>query len=77
MNFQKSLKSPLTKLGFSRSYCASIDRVQGITFTVPDITVQNDTVEKVFELEESIKMAQMQLDLLSDKRSKIIQSFLN
>lgn len=31
-------------MGFSRNYRASIDRVKGITFSVPDITEQNKVV---------------------------------
>ena len=38
------------KMGFSRSYRASIDRVQGITFTVPDISIQNNAMSEVAEL---------------------------
>ena len=39
------------KIGFSRSLRASIDRVQVITFTVPDREAQDETVAKVNELE--------------------------
>ena len=43
------------KMGFSRSYRASIDRVQGITFTVPDISIQNNAMSKVEDHEMTIK----------------------
>ena len=64
------------KMGFSRSYRASIDRVQGITFSVPDIIVQNEAMIKVADLEKSIKAAQKQLELLSDKRAEVLQRVL-
>ena len=41
------LETEGSKMKFSRSYRASIDRVEGISFTVPDIDVQNTAVEKV------------------------------
>lgn len=34
------------KMGFSRSYRSSIDRVQGITFTFPDISIQKTLCRK-------------------------------
>ena len=49
------------KMGFSRSYRASIDRVQGITFTVPDISIK--------ELEGS-------LEKIASRRSEIIRKAL-
>lgn len=64
------------KMGFSRSYRASIDRVQGITFSVPDIVVQNEAMKKIYDLEESIKAAEVKLASLNSKRTVIIQSFL-
>ena len=64
------------KMGFSRSYRASIDRVQGITFSVPDIVIQNEAMRKVFDLEESIKAAEEKLAGLNAKRAEIIKSYL-
>ena len=49
------------KMGFSRSYRASIDRIQGIAFTVPDIDIQNETIEKILELEHKIADAEKEL----------------
>ena len=64
------------KMGFSRSYRASIDRVQGITFTVPDITIQNDMMTKVMEYEQKIKEAESMLDSIIDKKEAVIQKVL-
>lgn len=64
------------KMGFSRSYRASIDRVQGITFSVPGIATQNAAMKEVSNLEEEIKNAERKLEELSEKRKNIIREFL-
>lgn len=65
------------KLNFSRSYRASIDRIQGITFSVPAISLQNDVVAKVIDLEHKIADAEQKLKGLSGKKSGIIASYIN
>ena len=52
------------KMGFSRSYRASIDRVQGISFNVPDI-------------EKQISEANSMLEALSKKTAEILNKYLN
>ena len=64
------------KMGFSRSYRASIDRVESISFTVPDIDVQNKAMEEVLHLEKLIKEAEKSLKALSEKRTEIVQKYL-
>ena len=64
------------KMGFSRSYRASIDRVESISFTVPDIDVQNKAMEEVLHLEKLIKEAEKSLKALSEKRTEIVQTYL-
>ena len=63
-------------MGFSRSYRASIDRVQGITFTVPDIAVQDDAMNKVADYESKIAEAEMHLEEIAAKRNVIIRKAL-
>lgn len=63
-------------MGFSRSYRASIDRVEGVSFYVPDIIVQNKTMEKVLEYEAKIKELELLLKSLDDKKTAIINSFI-
>lgn len=65
------------KMGFSRSYRASIDRVQGITFTVPDRKLQDDTVAKVAIIEAKITEAQQHLKTLNEKIADILYQYLN
>lgn len=64
------------KMGFSRSYRASIDRVEGITFYVPDITIQNKIMETVLKYEAKIKELELLLKSLDDKKTAIINSFI-
>lgn len=64
------------KRGFSRSYRASIDRVEGISFYVPDITTQNQAMEKVLEYEAKIKELELSLKSLDVKKVNIINSFI-
>ena len=64
------------KMGFSRSYRASIDRIQGINFFVPDIAIQNEAMRKIADLEESIKEAEEKLGILNAQRAEIIKAYL-
>lgn len=63
-------------MGFSRSYRASIDRVEGISFTVPDITEQNNVISKIIELENKIAEAEKKIKELQNKTSNILESYL-
>ena len=64
------------KMGFSRSYRASIDRVHGITFTVPDISIQNNAMSKVADYEMAIKELEGSLEKIASRRSEIIRKAL-
>ena len=65
------------KRGFSRSYRASIDRVRGITFAVPDRAVQDETIAKIEEIEAQIRQAESKLKILTDKTADILAQYLN
>ena len=71
------LESEGKKIGFSRNYRASIDRIKGITFNVPDITKQNEVVAKVEELEAKIAQAEKKLEGLKGKTAEIVKSYLS
>lgn len=64
------------KMGFSRSYRASIDRVQGITFTVPSREVQDKAIAKIDILEKQITEAQQKLEALSSTIADILNQYL-
>ena len=65
------------KMNFSRTYRASIDRVKGISFSVPSFEVQEKTMKQVVELEAKISELESGLASLDSKKAKILASFLN
>lgn len=64
------------KLGFSRTYRASIDRVQGISFYVTDRKTQDNVIKQIESLEEKIVMAEKTIADLDGKTANIIQGFI-
>ena len=64
------------KMGFSRTYRASIDRIQNISFYVPDIAIQNEVAVKVQDIETKIAEAEQQLAKLQGKTSEILNKYL-
>lgn len=64
------------KMGFSRSYRASIDRVQGITFTVPKRTVQDKVISEIVKLEAKIIECEKDLTALNGKTASILEQYL-
>ena len=64
------------KMGFSRAYRASIDRVQGITFTVPYRIIQDKTIAEIEKIELQIHAAKEQLFALSGMTKNILNHYL-
>ena len=64
------------QMGFSRSYRASIDRVEGISFSVPDVDIQQQAMEKVAEWEKKIFQLEERLLALNKEKSDIIGKFI-
>lgn len=64
------------KMNFSRSYRASIDRIEGIIFTVPAIEAQNEAMQKVRELEQKIAEMETALFDIIAKKEAILQEHL-
>lgn len=64
------------KMGFSRSYRASIDRVEGMVFYVPNIMLQNQAMEKVLDYEAKIQNLELSLRSLDNNKMDIINSFI-
>lgn len=64
------------KLGFSRSYRASLDRVQGITFNVPNIEEQNNVISQIEILEIKIRELEGKLHFLGNKITQILNDTL-
>ena len=63
-------------LRFSRSFRASLDRVRGITFHVPDVKAQNFAMNEVMKLEEEISRLKEKLSALNGRKEKILQKYL-
>lgn len=65
------------KNGFSRAYRASIDRIKGITFTVPDRRKQDKVVFEIENLEKQIVGAQEAIKAIKDKLSMVLHTYLD
>lgn len=70
------LKVEGSKIGLSCLYNVSIDKVQGITFSVPNRSVQDKAISKIEELEKQITEAQQKLEKLSGKIADILNQYL-
>ena len=64
------------RAGFSRSYRASIDRIEGLTIPAVPLKEQNAMMKKVEELEEKIQEEIDKMANLESKRQNIVSSFL-
>ncbi len=64
------------KLNFSRNYRASIDRIEGITFDVPPINIQNEIVDKIIKLETKIKKLEENLLDVQTQKLDVLRKFL-
>ena len=71
---------PLLKAGeaerFSRANRASIERIKALTIMVPDISIQNDTVKKLFEFEAEITRLKTQMQNIIVKKQEILDKYL-
>ena len=65
------------RLGFSRSYRASIDRVENITISVADKDLQDETISKIQKIDTKISQAETNLQILNGKISEILHSYLD
>ena len=65
------------KMNFSRTYRASIDRIEGISFSVPSFDVQEKAMKQVVELEAKIYELERKLETFEGKKAEILASFLN
>ena len=56
------------KMGFSRAYRTSIERIQGIMVSVPDIETQNEAMKKALALERNITDGEKRLANISEEK---------
>ena len=64
------------RAGFSRSYRASIDRIEGLSIPAVPLNEQNALMKIVEAIEEQIQLEIEKMHGLEDKRSKIVASYL-
>ena len=64
-------------MNFSHTYHASIDRIEGISFSVPSFDVQEKAMKQVVELEAKIYELERKLETFEGKKAEILASFLN
>ena len=64
------------RLGFSRNFRASLDRVGGIKFGVPEMDSQVPAINDVMNLEREISRALMSLKGLEGKKEAVLKKYL-
>ena len=65
------------KIGFSRAYRASIDRIKGISFFVADRKTQDEIVNQIKTIEAKITRLEADLRELNGKPAEILRRYLN
>ena len=65
-----------TRLGFSRNFRASLDRVGGIRFGVPDMESQVSAMNEVLRLEVKISQALREIDGLAGMKEGVLGKYL-
>ena len=65
------------RVGFSRSYRASIDRIEGLTVEVAPIEEQRKAVAQVEQYEAEIRKAQAIMDGCATRKKAILDKYLN
>lgn len=65
-----------TRLGFSRNFRASLDRVGGIRFAVPDMESQVSAMNEVLRLEEEISQALRDIEGLGGMKEAVLRKYL-
>lgn len=64
------------RAGFSRSYRASIDRIEGLSIPAVPLKEQNTIMKQVETIEEQIRKEEVKMRGLEEKRTKIVASYL-
>ena len=72
----KMIEKEGINLRFSRSNCASVDRVSNITVSLPSIGEQNKVIDAVVELESKISELELKLEILNHEKETIVNNTL-
>ena len=65
------------QVGFSRTYRASIDRIEGMTVEVAPIEAQRQAIAQVEQYEAAIRQAQAIMDGCAARKKAILDKYLN
>lgn len=65
------------RVGFCRSYRASIDRIESLSIPAVPFQEQNEIMKKVQEYETKIQNEQIKMSEIETRRNDIIRSFIN
>ena len=65
------------RVGFNRSYRASIDRIESLTIEVAPIEEQRKAVSKVEQYEAEIRKAQAIMNGCAARKKAILDKYLN
>lgn len=65
------------RIGFKRSYRASIDRIENLTVKIAPIEAQRKAVNQVEEYEAEIQKAQVIMAQCANKKKAILDKYLN
>lgn len=65
------------RVGFSRIYRASIDRIEGLSVNVAPIEMQRQAVAQVEQYEAEIRKAQAVMDGCAARKKAILDKYLN
>lgn len=64
------------RIGFSRTYRASLDRIKSISINVPHIEIQNKKMEEVKEFEIKIKKLEKEQIDINYEINKVIKHYI-
>ncbi|MBQ6984361.1 MAG: restriction endonuclease subunit S [Paludibacteraceae bacterium] len=65
------------RVGFSRTYRASIDRIEGLNVNVAPVEMQRKAVAQVEQYEAAIRQAQAIMDGCAARKKAILDKYLN
>lgn len=65
------------RIGFSRDYRASIDRIKGLTISVPKIDIQNTKINEIEKLKKKIEELELSLTDLENEVKTVIETSIH
>ncbi|NLJ82148.1 MAG: N-6 DNA methylase [Bacteroidales bacterium] len=72
-----ALESEGQKIGFSRNFRASIDRIEGITIPLPSLVEQQKVVSEIEKIEVQISELENQIAEIPKQKEQVLKKYLN